>query len=204
MGGYYRLGSYDARRLATMIGALSTDRSRVGRAGMALFCWSQMQAKGKPCPLFRVGYRTIARECDVTPRAAQKFVEKAVELGFIVELGEEVNRDGKYVKRTFSWVAEEAADDAGMDLGEWLRKVGGCNPNGLQGCNPTGLDVGAKSQQVGLQGCNPTPCESDTHQSTEYSEGGARSDSPSTVESGAFPIVTADGLIIPPKPDGWA
>lgn len=169
MGGWYKLGSYDAHQLANVIGQVTSDRNRVARADMALFLFSQINGKAEPCPCFTTGIRTLAKECRVTPRVAQRFMERMEADGHIVCLGESKTKGGRYQRRTFAWMAEEAAEDAGMPLGEWLRMVGGVT----DGVTESGYTPPNISQQEWLHGCNQTPPTLVTHQSAEHSEDGA-------------------------------
>lgn len=207
MGGYYKLGKYDARQLSMMVGQLSTERSRVARAHMTLFLWSQMQSNGKPCPFFRTGIKSLSTECDVTQKAARAFLGRAEEYGWLVRVGEERNKMGRFTKRTFRWVAEEAADAADMDLDEWLMKVGGMPQKGHMGMPQKGHMRGVKSQQIRAYGYAPDPCKtagksggSGTLQSTEYSEEGVPRHSSGVVARP--PIVTDEGYEIVPCPWG--
>ena len=170
--GYYPLGSFDAHHLARMIGQMSDGRNRVARADMALYCWSRMRHKGKPCPYFTVGIRTIRQECHVTERAARGFLERAEELGWLLRVGEVTNKTGRYAKRTFVWVAEEAADDAGMALDDWLESMGVCRAN-VRPLMAETSDPSLKVQQNTSDPSDVSPCGNVTHQSTKYSEGGA-------------------------------
>lgn len=133
MGGWYRLGPYDARQLGTMVGETCTGRSRVQRATMALWCWSQMQASGRPCPHFTAGIRRIADGCEVSVKAARTFLERLEDEGWVVRVGTVRNKGGEFTKRTFLWVAEEAAEKAGTSLDEWLGSLGGVPQKGHTG-----------------------------------------------------------------------
>ena len=170
--GYYPLGAYDAHRLALMIGQLSDARTRVQRADMALYCWSRMVRGGKPCPNFTVGIRTLMRECGVTERVARGFLERAEGMGWVLRLGEVSNRSGRFERRTFLWVAEEAADQSGMGLDEWLESVG-VRRLTVRPPTPETSDPVCKSQQNTSDPSDVSPCGNVTHQSTEYSESSA-------------------------------
>ena len=181
MADWYKLGRLDALMLGTMIGQMSNDGNRVVRAQMALFCWSQMHANAKPCPCFRVGVRTMAKQCGTTPRVAQRFIERAEETGWIVSLGTVKTSGGRYVKRTFAWVADEAADNAGMRIDEWVKSVGGVTTTGYMGVTTSGYTPGCFPSKSGYMGVTSTLEKSqvnegvtDTYQSTEYSEGVSR------------------------------
>lgn len=208
---YGKLHAYDARQLGVMIGQLSSDRSRVNRALLALHCFSQLIDNGRPCPYFRVGIRTMSRECGTSVGAARKFVERAEESGWIVCLSPDEH--GKYVKRTFSWIAEEAADGAGMDVEDWLEKVVGVHRKVHRGVHQPVHTVVHQDQQIGAHQCAPTLAEAQveppvfegryTQQSTEYSERGGVARPSSEVGPGT-PIVLGNGMVLPPRPEGWS
>ena len=178
MAGYYPLGSYDAHRLAQMIGQMSNGRNRVARADMTLWCWSRMLRNGRPCPHFTAGIRTIRDACGVSTMAARCFLERAEELGWLVRLGETRNKQGRYTKRTFSWVAEEAAEDAGMGLEEWLESVGGYVVKTTDGCVVSATDPVSKAQQKTTDGCVVSAGGNNTQQRAELSEKSALRSSP--------------------------
>lgn len=119
-GNYYKIGYYDVRNLALMIGQLSDSRNRVKRAEMVLFCWHKMWSNRTPCDYFTCGIKTIAEKCAVSEKAARCFLERAESDGWLIRIGTLKNKTGEYVKRTFVWVAEEAAESKGMSLSEWL------------------------------------------------------------------------------------
>ena len=99
--GWSKLDATSARHLAQVI---STFRgaSRDSRTQMLLYCFSQLQ--GNP-PYFRCGVRTIAKECEVTPRIAQRFLEFC-EREEIFKLASKTKR-GETPKRTFFWLDPE-------------------------------------------------------------------------------------------------
>lgn len=219
MGGWYKLGEFDARQLALMIGQLSNDRNRVKRAEVALFLWSQMKKSGKPCPHFTIGLRTIAERCDTTPMVVRRFVERAEGDGWLVRVGTERNKGGEFTKRTFRWVAEEAADSSGLDFDDWVSKV---RSKGVSKSEHTGVSRSehtppVKSQQKRTHRCvqNPPSLNTHTEYSSEYSEGAEHSPAPARVlraetnidQNGC--LVDADGNILspptePPVPTGDA
>lgn len=174
-GGYYPLGAYDAHRLAVMIGQMSDARNRVQRADMALFCWSKMLRGGRPCPHFTAGIRTIRDACGVSDMAARCFLERAESLGWLVRLGEVTNRSGRFTRRTFLWVAEEAAENAGMGLDEWLAEVGGSVVPTTDGSVVHPTHPGTKSQQVTTDGSVVSPCGNNTQQRAKLSKSALRS-----------------------------
>lgn len=199
--GYYPLGAYDAHRLALMIGQLSDSRTRVKRADMALYCWSRMVRSGSPCPNFTVGIRTVAQECGVSEMAARGFLERAEGAGWLVRVGTVRRRwpggGGEYVKRTFLWVAEEAADQSGMGLDEWLESVGVCSQNNTPYPRETTHPL-EKAQQNSTRGSVESPCGNNTHQSTEYSESSALH-SLTECESAALPGPVDYGVDLTPE-----
>ena len=99
--GWSKLDATSARHLAQVI---STFRgaSRDSRTQMLLYCFSQLQ--GNP-PYFRCGVRTIAKECEVTPRISQRFLEFC-EREEIFKLASKTKR-GETPKRTFFWLDSE-------------------------------------------------------------------------------------------------
>lgn len=193
---FYKLGRFDAHRLALMIGQMSDSRNRVQRADMTLYCWSRMVRSGRPCPHFALGIRTLMRECGVTEREARGFLERAERLGWIIRVGESRSRSGRYEKRTFLWVAEEAADDDGMALDEWLESKG-VRRLTVRPPTPETSDPVIKAQQKTSDGSDVSPCGNVTHQSTEYSERSAPH-SLSLYESAALPAPDACDVDLTP------
>ena len=170
MGGWYKLRDVDAHMLTAAMESFSDSRSHNKRMNMLLYCWSQMQDKGRPCAYFSVGLRTIAKECEVSFKSARCFIETLEEQGWIVDLGEDDARKNSYTKRTFSWIA----DEAGISLGV-PQRVPQRVP--LQG-HTLGHTPAFHSQQIGAHRCALDLSVSagrrggsGTHQSTEYSEG---------------------------------
>ena len=106
MAGWYKLDGNDAHMLSEIIATFSSPRSRQKRVDMLLFCYSQIVAKGKPCPYFRLGQRTIANNCGVRDGVARRFLEAMEEQGWFVRIGD--RQDGGYQKRTFWWLSEGA------------------------------------------------------------------------------------------------
>lgn len=104
--GWYRLRKSDALHLGDIIEAMRSDT--LARHGhMLLYCWSQMQARGDPCPHFTLGIRRIADECGVPKSSAHRFVAKMERDGWMVRVGEAKSGRLRFPKRTFWWVAEE-------------------------------------------------------------------------------------------------
>lgn len=204
MGGWYKLDEESARQLAVMQEQLSSDRNRTSRNYMILFLWAQMLSNGKPCPHFKTGTRTLANRCGVSDKTARALIESAERAGWIVQLGESRDGNGRHVRRTFRWVAEEAAENDGISLDEWLLKVGGVPLEGRMGVPLEGRTPTYQPQQKRAHGCalgtNETAGSEGGQgalQSTEYSEGDAARLS-LTVEA-----LANDGLELPPLPDGW-
>lgn len=77
-------------------------RAASKRRKMLLFCFSKLSSGKVPC--FRLGFRQIAKACDVTNEAARLFLEFCKNNEIFVEVGE--TKDGKTPKRTFWWIAE--------------------------------------------------------------------------------------------------
>ena len=206
-GSFYQLGKHDARHLATMIDQLSDARNREKRAHMILFCWSRMMKNGNPCPCFTLGIRTIADECGAREHVARSFIDRAEQMGWMLRVGTVRKKwpggGGEFVKRTFAWVAEEAASAAGMSLGEWLESVGVCEPNST----PPTLETAhpqTKAQQSSADPRAKSPCGNSTHQSTEYSEKCTRYSSstgteyPEPIDPSEYDVdVTPSWLVMP-------
>lgn len=77
-------------------------RAASKRRKMLLFCYSRLNSGKAPC--FRLGFRQIAKACNVTNEAARLFLEFCKNNEIFVEVGE--TKDGKTPKRTFWWIAE--------------------------------------------------------------------------------------------------
>lgn len=77
-------------------------RAASKRRKMLLFCYSRLNSGKTPC--FRLGFRQIAKACNVTNEAARLFLEFCKNNEIFVEVGE--TRDGKTPKRTFWWIAD--------------------------------------------------------------------------------------------------
>lgn len=99
--GWSKLDATSARHLAQVI---STFRgaSRDSRTQMLLYCFSQLHGSQ---PYFRVGVRTIAKACEVTPRIAQRFLEFCEHEEIFKTIGK--SKKGKTPKRTFFWLDPE-------------------------------------------------------------------------------------------------
>lgn len=157
MAGWYKLDGNDAHMLSEIIATFSSPRSRQKRVDMLLFCYSQIVAKGKPCPYFRLGQRTIANNCGVRDGVARRFLEAMEEQGWFVRIGD--RQDGGYQKRTFWWLSEGA------------ESVQECAEGSAQRC----AEGGTKAQRECAEGSAQTPCEKSAHQSAKHSESALRS-----------------------------
>ena len=107
MGGFYKFRESDVEGLTLMLSHIpqqSFDR----RCRMALTCLANTWADPARCPVpfFSLGQRTLAERTGETARACQKFFEQMERDGWIVRVGTETNRGGRFVLRTFSWMAE--------------------------------------------------------------------------------------------------
>ena len=110
MAGWYKLDETDALSLAEIQNSFNDRRSRYKRLRMLNFIWSTINGKGKPCPYFSVGYRTIARACDVSEGSARRFVESLEDNDWVVRVG---RKRGSTTRRTFWWLAERAGIKTG-------------------------------------------------------------------------------------------
>ena len=106
MGGWYKLDANDARHLGTILDTVRSD-ALARHSQMLLYCWSQMQSNGKPCPYFALGIRRIANECGASRKSAEKFISRLERDGFLIDVGMQKSGRNTYVKRTFWWVAEQ-------------------------------------------------------------------------------------------------
>lgn len=111
MAGWYKLDETDALNLAEIQNSFNDRRSRYKRLRMLNFIWSTINGKGRPCPYFSVGYRTIARACDVSEGTVRRFIESLEGDGWVVRVGG--GRPGKPPRRTFWWLAEGAGIKTG-------------------------------------------------------------------------------------------
>lgn len=110
-GGWHPLKPSDAESLTMML-AQFNSRSLSGqkRMHMTLYLWSKLSDERSGTPYFKVGGRTIAKACGLTHKAVRAYLETMEEDGWIVRLEEAEN--GKYVKRTFSWLVENCAEQS--------------------------------------------------------------------------------------------
>ena len=113
MPGFGKLREKDALNISYLLAEFKPSTHAV-YVRMLLYCFSNIQSRGKPCPYFNVGTRQMASHCNTSVRQARYMIETLEERGMIVNLGEETktrrNADksfGTYTKRTFWWIAEE-------------------------------------------------------------------------------------------------
>lgn len=103
--GWSKLDATSARHLADCMDMFQ-GRAASKRRKMLLFCFSQLGGKG--IPTFRLGYRTVAKACDVMPGAAKRFLEFCDKEEIFKPAGKP--KKGKTPKRTFFWFDPEDED----------------------------------------------------------------------------------------------
>lgn len=146
MAGWYKMDETDAFNLAEIQYSFVDRRSRYKRLRMLNFIWSRINSKGKPCPYFCLGQRTIAEKCDVSVGTVRRFIESLESDGRVVRVGD--GYAGETPKRTFWWIAESAANDAGVPTDIWLKKV--CKKDGSL---TRGSGSNTKSIETKWHGC---------------------------------------------------
>ena len=156
MSGWYKLDEEAAHRLSEIIATFS-PKSRAQRTHMLLYCYSKTIASGKPCPYFKVGQRTISKGCHVSVGTARRFLESMDEQGWFVKVGK--SEHGRYQKRTFWWLADDANSVQASTEGSVQTST-----EGMSFCP-------AESTEGSVQ----TPCGKYAHQSAEHSESAVRS-----------------------------
>lgn len=73
---------------------------------MTLFLWSRLYDGGDAkVPYFRVGGRTIAKECGVSYKAARAYLTSMEQDGWLVRVGDASR--GQTQAYTFAWLAED-------------------------------------------------------------------------------------------------
>ena len=97
--GWAKLDTTAACHLADIISTF-TGKSRSGRTKMLLYCFSRMR-EYKTGPSFQVGYRQLAKECNVSENTARAFFSFC-EREYIFNIVE--SQKGKTPKRTFYWL----------------------------------------------------------------------------------------------------
>ena len=137
--GWAKLDARSALQLADMISHFS-ETTKEARTRMLLFCFSRLS--NSKLPAFSLGYRTIAKECNVSVRQVRGFIAYCEKYGYMEKIG--TPKQGEYQKRAFTWMLDylEQREQKGV-------------PN---------------SKRKRAEGCALFQEEKDTHQSTEYSE----------------------------------
>ena len=137
--GWAKLDARSALQLADMISHFS-ETTKDARTRMLLFCFSRLS--NSKLPAFSLGYRTIAKECNVSDRQAYQFLAYCEKYGYIEKIG--TPKQGGYQKRAFTWMLDYLED----------REQEGAT----------------KTKRKREQGCYQNQEEKGAHQSTEYSE----------------------------------
>lgn len=97
--GWAKLDATAACHLAECI-KLFRGKSRDSRVAMLLYCFSKLGSS--TVPVFRLGYRQIAKACGVTPETAKQFLRFCEREYIFYQIGEMPK--GKTPKRTFYWL----------------------------------------------------------------------------------------------------
>ena len=97
--GWAKLDATAACHLAECI-KLFRGKSRDSRVAMLLYCFSKLGSSA--VPVFRLGYRQIAKACGVTPETAKQFLRFCEREYIFYQIGE--TSKGKTPKRTFYWL----------------------------------------------------------------------------------------------------
>lgn len=137
--GWAKLDARSALQLADMISHFS-ETTKDARTRMLLFCFSRLS--NSKLPAFSLGYRTIAKECNVQKTQAERFIAYCEKYGYMEKIG--TPKQGEYQKRAFTWMLDYLEQREQEGVHKMQRKVG--------------------------QGCPQIQEENGTHQSTEYSE----------------------------------
>lgn len=116
--GWAKLDTTAACYLGRIIENFS-DKTRGARATMLLFCYSQIRDIGD-IPSFRLGVRTIAKACDCSVPAAQRFIQYCEERELIVSVG--TTPDGKTPLRTFWWFVDRCIEKPIQGVSKTHRK----------------------------------------------------------------------------------
>lgn len=207
MGGWYKLDSTDAKHLGTILDSVRSD-ALARYSHMLLFCWSQMQSKGEPCPYFALGIRRIASECGANRSSAEKFISRLERDGFLVRVGTKKVGRNTYVKRTFWWVAEKHeitdarqvkpqiySEFSQIEVGQVSEKVGRVTFK---------CDRSEKNRRTNCDTSNTfSQIEVGHIQSTEYSEGASRSSADAEARAPSNDDVLTwydENGVVPPMP----
>lgn len=137
--GWAKLDARSALQLADMISHFS-ETTKDARTRMLLFCFSRLS--NSKLPAFSLGYRTIAKECNVSDGQAYRFLEYCEKYGYIEKIG--TPKQGEYQKRAFTWMLDYLEEREQEAAPKFKRKM--------------------------KQGCSENQWENEAHQSTEYSE----------------------------------
>lgn len=103
--GWAKLDARSALQLADMISHFS-ETTKDARTRMLLFCFSRLS--NSKLPAFSLGYRTIAKECNVSDRQAYQFLAYCEKYGYIEKIG--TPKQGGYQKRAFTWMLDYLED----------------------------------------------------------------------------------------------
>lgn len=156
--GWAKLDARSALQLADMISHFS-ETTKDARTRMLLFCFSRLS--NSKLPAFSLGYRTIAKECNVSVDQVRRFIAYCEKYGYIEKIG--TPKQGGYQKRAFTWMLDYLEEREEKSVPKSKRKrAEGCVQKTTRGVwfskrkTPGG--------RVVFQEKNAT------HQSTEYSE----------------------------------
>lgn len=108
MSSWHKLDETDAKRLAEILSTFTNKRSTYKKHLMLLHLYSKIDSRRKPCPCFSMGYRSIAKACDVSEKVARLFVEEMERNGWLVRV--DADKASRYPKRTFWWMTDEDGD----------------------------------------------------------------------------------------------
>lgn len=107
--GWAKLDATSARHLADCMDMFQ-GKAASKRRKMLLFCFSQLGEKG--IPTFRLGYRTVAKACGVSPDVARGFLDFCDTEEIFKPAGKP--KKGKTPKRTFFWFDPEDEEGCGV------------------------------------------------------------------------------------------
>ena len=156
--GWAKLDARSALQLADMISHFS-ETTKDARTRMLLFCFSRLS--NSKLPAFSLGYRTIAKECNVSVRQVRGFIAYCEKYGYMEKIG--TPKQGEYQKRAFTWMLDylEEREQEGVPNSK-RKRTEGCAQKRAQGV--------PFFKRKRTEGCALFQEEKDTHQSTEYSE----------------------------------
>lgn len=156
--GWAKLDARSALQLADMISHFS-ETTKDARTRMLLFCFSRLS--NSKLPAFSLGYRTIAKECNVQKTQVVRFIEYCEKYGYMEKIG--TPKQGGYQKRAFTWMLDYLEQREQEDTTKPKKKM---KQRGTQKC----VQGVHKMQRKCVQGCTQNQEGMCTHQSTEYSE----------------------------------